>query len=123
LWGQGFAFKEEEEDESVVGMEVGGSGSCWVEEGSVDGGDVEGCGGEDCGRGVVFVGPLLTNVVISSGVLAYVTLSMNCHAGSTRTRVLWSEWSGIGMSDADSIRRYTHAISNLLSVSFGVEPT
>lgn len=56
-------------------------------------------------RGVVFVGPVLMNWVIRVGVLAGVTLSMNWKAGRRRTVVLWSEWSGIGMLEAESMRR------------------
>lgn len=53
--------------------------------------------------GVVFVGLAFTKVVMSSGVFAGVTLSMNCHEGRSSTMVLSSEWLGIGMSDAESI--------------------
>lgn len=35
--------------------------------------------------GVSFVGPGLTKPVISSGIFAGVTLSMNCHDGSSST--------------------------------------
>lgn len=57
--------------------------------------------------GEVFVGPQFMKVVISEGVLAGVTLSMNCQDGSSRTEVLWSEWLGIGMSEAESMRRWS----------------
>jgi hypothetical protein len=42
-------------------------------------------------KGVSFVGPGLTKVVISSGIFAGVTLSINCHDGSSSTIELWSE--------------------------------
>jgi hypothetical protein len=41
--------------------------------------------------GELFVGPGLTKEVMSSGVFAGVTLSMNCQAGRRRTMVEWSE--------------------------------
>jgi hypothetical protein len=53
--------------------------------------------------GVVFVGLWFTKLVMSSGVFAGVTLSMNCHDGSSKTIELWSEWLGTGMSDAESM--------------------
>jgi hypothetical protein len=40
---------------------------------------------------------------MSSGVFAGVTLSMNCQAGRRRTEEEWSEWFGIGMSEAESM--------------------
>lgn len=42
-------------------------------------------------RGVLLVGPGLTYSVMSSGMFAGVTLSMNCHEGSSNTIELWSE--------------------------------
>jgi hypothetical protein len=53
--------------------------------------------------GELFVELGFTKFVISSGTFAGVTLSMNCHDGSRSTIELWSEWSGTGMSDAESI--------------------
>lgn len=61
---------------------------------------------EDFERGVVVVGPALTNLLINSGVFSGVTLSINWKAGRSRTVVLWSESSGTGMFDADSLSRY-----------------
>lgn len=55
------------------------------------------------GKGVLFVELGFTNLVIRSGVFAGVTLSMNCHEGSSSTIELWSEWFGMGMSDAESM--------------------
>jgi hypothetical protein len=54
-------------------------------------------------RGLLFVGPVFMKLVMSSGVLVGVTLSMNCQAGRRRTEVLSSEWLGMGMSEAESI--------------------
>jgi hypothetical protein len=54
-------------------------------------------------NGALLVGPVFTKDVMSSGVLAGVTLSMNCQAGRRRTMELWSEWLGTGMSEAESI--------------------
>jgi hypothetical protein len=63
-----------------------------------------GCEGAARARnGVSLVGPGSTNVDISSGIFAGVTLSMNCHDGSSSTIELWSEWSGTGMLEADSM--------------------
>lgn len=72
-----------------------------------------GCGAEEsssghveagCERnGLLFVGPPLTKCVMSSGTFAGETLSMNCHDGSRSTVELWSEWSGTGMLEADSM--------------------
>jgi hypothetical protein len=59
--------------------------------------------GAAVGRGELFVGLLFTNSVMSSGVFAGVTLSMNCHEGSSSTMELVSEWSGTGMLEADSM--------------------
>lgn len=58
-----------------------------------------------CRRGEVLVGPALTKSRMSSGVFAGVTLSMNWKEGRRRTVVLWSEWSGMGMLEAESMRR------------------
>jgi len=58
------------------------------------------------GYGDEFVGPGLTKWVMRSGVFAGVTLSIHCQAGSRRTDVLWSEWSGTGMSVAESMSFY-----------------
>lgn len=55
------------------------------------------------GNGELLVGPGFTNFSMSSGVFVGVTLSMNCHAGSSSTMELWSEWSGTGISDAESM--------------------
>lgn len=67
-------------------------------------GDVEGGSAAVCGRnGVLFVGPGLTKRVMRSGTFAGVTLSMNCQEGRSRTMELWSEWSGMGMLEADSM--------------------
>jgi hypothetical protein len=78
-------------------------------------------GGDECSRGAdevwvaaalvfgygeLLVGPGFMKCVMSSGVLAGVTLSMNCQAGRRRTEVLWSEWSGTGMSEAESMSFY-----------------
>lgn len=85
----------------IVGGEAGSSGA--AEEGSSGG--IE-AGIEGAGRvriGVLFVGPGLIKVVMSSGVFAGVTLSMNCQDGSSKTMELWSEWSGMGMLEADSM--------------------
>jgi hypothetical protein len=54
-------------------------------------------------NGLWLVGLGLTNSVISCGMFAGVTLSINCHEGSSSTIELWSEWSGTGMLEADSI--------------------
>lgn len=59
-------------------------------------------GGRVC-SGWAFVGLVLMYLLMRSGVLAGVTLSMNCHEGSSRTVELVSEWSGTGMSEADSM--------------------
>lgn len=48
-------------------------------------------GFEDLVRGEVVVGPVLTNLLINSGVFAGVTLSINWKDGRSRTVVLWSE--------------------------------
>jgi hypothetical protein len=75
-----------------------------VDAGSADALSSGGCDGAIRGRnGVSLVGPGLTNSVMSSGMFAAVTLSMNCHDGSSSTIELWSEWSGTGMLEADSI--------------------
>jgi hypothetical protein len=55
--------------------------------------------------GELFVGLVFKNLVMSSGVLAGVTLSMNTHDGSINTMELSSEWLGTGMSDAESMSR------------------
>lgn len=61
-----------------------------IEGGSED--SVEGASGPNVpGSGEVLVGALFTKSVISSGVFAGVTLSMNWNAGRSRTVVLWSE--------------------------------
>lgn len=54
-------------------------------------------------NGVLFVGPGLTKRVMRSGTFVGVTLSMNCQEGRSRTMELWSEWSGMGMLEADSM--------------------
>lgn len=63
----------------------------------------------DCGlrvpRGDMFVGPLFTKSLIRSGVFAGVTFSMIWKEGRRRTDVLWSEWLGTGMLEAESMRR------------------
>jgi hypothetical protein len=88
---------------------VGEIGSDIAERTAVDAGSADalssgGCDGAIRGRnGVLLVGPGLTNSVMSSGMFAGVTLSMNCHDGSSSTIELWSEWSGTGMLEADSI--------------------
>lgn len=67
-------------------------------------GVVEESGAAVCERnGVLFVGPEFTKPVMRSGTFVVVTLSMNCQEGRSRTMELWSEWSGIGMLEADSI--------------------
>jgi hypothetical protein len=85
-------------DDIVGGMEgvtaVDGSAEEDSEDG-VDGGGEDSAerpsGAEVLGSGEVFVGDLFTKSVISSGVFAGVTLSMNWKAGRRRTVVLWSE--------------------------------
>jgi hypothetical protein len=54
-------------------------------------------------NGLSLVGPGLINSVMSCGMFAGVTLSINCHEGSSSTIELWSEWSGTGMLEADSM--------------------
>jgi hypothetical protein len=84
LWGHGRALRDGE-----VGID--GDASGWEE-------------GVGRGRmGALFVGPGFMKFVMSSGVLAGVTLSMNCQAGSRRTMELSSEWFGMGMSEAESM--------------------
>jgi hypothetical protein len=67
--------------------------------------DAEGGIVEDARKrnGVSLVGPGLTKPVISSGMFAGVTLSMNCHDGRRSTMELWSEWSGTGILEADNM--------------------
>ena len=79
-----------------LGVDVSEDGeeSCWS------------CAGLRMLRGVVFVGPVFMKFVIRSGVLEGVTLSMNWKAGRRRTVVLWSEWSGMGIFEAESMRRW-----------------
>jgi hypothetical protein len=84
----------------VGGIDAGVS----EDEDALDG--VDACGEDPAGmacRGELFVGLLFTNSVMSSGVFAGVTLSMNCQEGNSNTIELVSEWSGTGMSDADNI--------------------
>lgn len=69
------------------------------------------------GYGEEFVGPGLTKWVIRSGVLAGVTLSIHCQAGSRRTVVLWSEWSGTGMSVAESMSFWRGELASVCSFS------
>jgi hypothetical protein len=76
--------------------------------GGIEGASVDGavCVDEDTrldDKGTLLVGPGFTKDVISSEVLAGVTLSMNCQAGRRRTMELWSEWFGTGMSEAESM--------------------
>ena len=54
-------------------------------------------------RGDMFVGPLSTKSRMRSGVFSGVTLSMNWKEGRRSTVVLLSEWSGTGMSEAESM--------------------
>lgn len=98
LWGQGRAVRP---DEDMVG---GMAGAVTVVE-SVDGSagaSVEG-GNDGLFKGDMFVGPLSTYSLMRSGVFAGVTLSMNWNEGRSSTEVLLSEWSGTGMSDAESM--------------------
>ena len=103
LWGQGRAIRDGVEGVGgIVGVvELGvGSVGC-VEVGS----DVE-VDGEVWPSGDVLVGPLSTKLRIRSGVFAGVTLSINWNAGRRRTVVLWSEWSGTGRFEAESMSFY-----------------
>lgn len=88
------------EEGIAAGMEVI---AFWAEEHSSGASFAVGAGSGGTPKGVLFVGPMLTKFVMRSGVLAWVTLSMNCHAGRRRTMVEWSEWSGTGMSEAESM--------------------
>jgi hypothetical protein len=64
---------------------------------------------EEPERGEVLVGPVLIKLVMRSGVFAGVTLSMNWKEGKSRTVVLWSAWSGMGMLEAESMSFYIRA--------------
>lgn len=88
----------------IVGASVARGSADEASDGSAEAGSDESAEGlEVPGRGEVLVGPLLMNSVMSSGVFCGVTLSMNLNAGRRRTVVLWSEWLGTGMSEAESI--------------------
>jgi hypothetical protein len=95
LCGHGLAFSE-----GVVDM-VGGIDDVAI----LSSGMLAGVCVEDVREpsGVLFVGLGFTKSVINSGMFAGVTLSINCHDGSRSTMELWSEWSGMGMSDAESM--------------------
>lgn len=84
------------EEDSAVGNEGGTADSA----GGVDE------DGEESGSGEVLVGPRFTKLVMSSGVFWGVTLSMNWKEGRRSTVVLWSEWSGMGMLEAESMSFY-----------------
>lgn len=101
LCGHGRAFKLGAV--AIVGAMVAGAASAEESSSATGGGNAA----AECARsGVLFVGPGLTYSVMSCGMFAGVTLSINCHEGSSSTIELWSEWFGMGMSEAESMSFY-----------------
>lgn len=114
LCGQGRAVRAGDDGVRVGGSEGATSPSAGVEVPFVVDVGVEVC--VDMLRacmGELLVGPGFTYLVMSSGVFAGVTLSMNCQAGRSRTMEEWSEWFGTGMSEAESISFYTDCQSSM----------
>ena len=114
LCGQGRTFKVESAGREGGGEEgavAAGSAEEESEAGAVDGFEASACASVAGWRGVVFVGPVLTKALIRSGVFFCVTFSMSWKDGSSRTVVLWSEWSGTGMLEADSIMRWGESVT------------
>jgi hypothetical protein len=84
LWGHGRALSCEVAG-SDGGIEEGVGSAEEVSSGDFGGGNAEALWERN---GMLFVGPRLTKPVMSSGMFAGVTLSMNCHDGSSSTMEL-----------------------------------